>query len=95
MDLWLPETARPGFVCRICGESFLRGDQGPFERHLVKCSEEHHDELVGLNADLQRFNRPLDEEWESYNADLRSRGIDPEVQYSRSRRSNIRRASES
>ena len=93
--LWVPETARPGFVCRICGEEWARGDQAPFEKHLAACSEENHGRLVALNAEKQKFNQHVDPEWETYNAGLRAAGINPEIQYSRGRRSNIRRAAES
>lgn len=93
--LWVPEAARPGFVCRVCHAEFAKGDVSAYERHVVRCGEEHHDRLVAQTGELRRFNEPLDPEWEAYNAALRAAGIDPEEQYSRGRKSNIRRASES
>lgn len=96
--LWLPESAQPRmFVCRICGEEIPLTDARSQELHVVACSGEHQDVLSTLSpaARLGWWNDPVDPEWEAYNLAIRDAGRDPEEQYNRGRKSNIRRASES
>lgn len=96
MELWLPPSqTRPGFIghCNVCGSDF--GSRPAYTLHVVKCAEAHGQELLELQADVRRFNAAPDPEWQDYNEGLKAQGLDPEIQYARGRRSNIRRASES
>lgn len=85
------------FVCRICGEQIPVLDARSQVTHVQRCSEDFADELAALSPvrRLAEWNAVPDPEWESYNQSLKADGQDPEVQYARGRRSNIRRASES
>lgn len=94
--LWLPPTqTNPDFVgsCFVCGSQFT--SQHVYTLHVTKCADRHGQELADLHEDARRWNAPVDPEWQDYNAALKAAGIDPDTQYSRGRRSNIRRASES
>lgn len=96
--LWLPETARPPsvFVCRICGEEIPLLSMSDQTKHVQRCSEQYREALEELSPvrRLAEWNAVPDPEWEAYNNALKADGLNPEVQYNRGRRSNIRRASE-
>lgn len=94
--LWIPPSqTRPSFVgsCHICGEQFAR--QHTYMLHVTKCADRYGQELSELHSSLRTWNAPVDPEWQDYNTGLQAAGIDPDEQYNRGRRSNIRRASES
>lgn len=95
IDIWIPESARetPKFQCRICNDRFV--ELNSYERHVLKCSRAHETELAEAAEWHEWFHQAPDPEWETYNENYRRQGIDPNVQYSRNRRSNIRRARES
>lgn len=98
MELWIPESAKDTqparFICRICNDRFVVWRA--FEQHVIKCSKVHENELHEFAAYHQKIAQDIpDPEWEAYNLGLRNQGIDPDVQFNRGRKSNIRRASES
>lgn len=94
--IWTPPRAdkEPQFFCRVCRTSFIT--QKVFEQHVLNHGDDELEELRARHrAQHDQFYGWVDPEWETYNAALRRAGINPEVQYSQGRRSNIRRASES
>lgn len=96
MEIIIPSGAqidRPGFQCRMCDAPFWT--LPALESHVIKCSEDHASELAVAQAWWRDFYGTVDPEWEQYNESLRRQGLDPEVQYARGRKSDIRRASES
>lgn len=48
MEIWLPERARPVLFCRVCGEGYPERDRAGYERHVVRCADEHQDQLAEL-----------------------------------------------
>lgn len=97
MDIWLPESSRDTkqvkFQCRICNHRFQTFRV--YEDHVIRCSKEHENELHEYGAWYVETHREPDPEWADYNLGLIKQGIDPDVQFSRGRKTNIRRASES
>lgn len=94
--LWVPPRVdkEPHFFCRICKTQFIT--EKAMEHHVVKCgNDDTVAELRSQQARNQPFFAYVDPEWEAHNAALRAQGINPEVQYNRGRKSNIKRASES
>lgn len=96
-EIWLPssatDTKKVRFQCRICNHKFQTFRV--YEDHVVKCSRQHDAELHDYADWYTRTHQEPDPEWGAYNADLTNRGIDPDIQFSRGRKSNIRRARES
>jgi len=96
--IWVPESVapQPMFICRICGEQIPLESPRAQVDHVVRCSEEHQSQLEALSPvrRLAEWNTHLDPDWAAYNENLKASGQDPEVQFNRRRRSNIRRASE-
>lgn len=47
-QIWIPPSARgnPKYRCQLCGHTFLESERIPYERHVARCADEHHDELV-------------------------------------------------
>lgn len=90
------ELAQPMFVCRICHEQIPMESPRAQVDHVARCAEEHRETLEALSPvrRLAAWNQPLDPEWEAHNQALKKDGQNPEVQFNRGRRSNIRRASE-
>lgn len=97
MDLWIPSSARDTqpakYQCRICNGKFV--EFRAFESHVITCSKVHENELADASAWHSEFHEHPDPEWHQYNEDLRQAGLDPNIQFSRNRKTNIRRASES
>lgn len=96
MSLWLPPSqTKPQFVgsCHICAAQFTK--EHLYVLHVVKCADQYAQELSELHSSMRKWNEPVDPEWQAYNTSLERAGIDPDEQYARGRRSNIRRASES
>lgn len=96
MALWIPPSQRnPAFIghCNICGSEYA--SRVAYEHHVALCASQHAQELADLNAEVRAFTSEPDPEWGDYCRALKAEGCDPEVQYARGRRSNIRRASES
>lgn len=80
----------------MCGEQIPLTDARSQVQHIERCYDDNA-ELLGDMSPVRRlsdWNEPPDPEWAKYNDDLRESGQDPEVQYARGRRSNVRRASE-
>jgi len=46
LRFWLPRTAQPRYICRICGQPFYEGERVAWESHAVKCARDNHDALV-------------------------------------------------
>lgn len=95
--LWIPSSmndeSKP-LVCRICGERFARDTQ--LLRHVESCWARIENQAREAVAEHKaEFDAIPDPEWRDYNETLKAGGQDPEVQYNRGRRSNIRRARES
>ena len=95
--MWVPPRAdkEPKFFCRMCQTQFLT--EAVMERHVLTCAEKNLEEIRARHRDPvdSFYGEGVDPEWEKYNRALERAGINPEVQYNRGRRSNIRRASES
>lgn len=77
----------------MCNDRFT--DLRALEAHVIKCSRVHENELADAAAWHTEFHEAPDPEWAAYNEDLRRQGIDPNVQFNRGRKSNIRKAGES
>ena len=47
VELWLPPTAQqhPRYRCHLCRARFFRGQESEFERHVVKCGNDHEQQL--------------------------------------------------
>lgn len=95
--IWTPPKAdkEPKFFCRVCRTSFIT--EAVYIRHVTSHSDDDIAEIRARHKDpVDAFYGPgVDPEWAAYNEALERAGIDPETQYNRGRRSNIRRASES
>lgn len=89
------DSFEPKFICRICHTPFAQDEMHAFEHHVICCSNEHEAELMERSPRHSPFAEAPDPEWQAYNEGLVAQGLNPEVQYSRGRRSNIRRARES
>lgn len=85
----------PKFFCRICKHPFGEDEMHQFEHHVIRCAQEHEEQLRERSPRHSRFAEAPDPEWRDYNEALIAQGLDPMVQYSRGRKSNIRRARES
>lgn len=48
LEIWIPKQAEPAYRCRVCGAEYPEHDQIGYQQHVVKCADEHHDQLEGL-----------------------------------------------
>lgn len=100
MALWIPDSARPleltpAYFCRVCKAEFTERERFQYEKHVMRCGEEHHDKLMEERQRLREWNKPVDPEWQAYNRGLEERGIDPLEQYNPKYKTSARRLRES
>jgi hypothetical protein len=70
IEIWIPESAREAEeprkvrVCMTCGVRFPWEQKGPWQRHVIKCSDAHPEVIGEHQAELESsvFTRSSDPE---------------------------------
>jgi len=45
-DLWIPPSAAaPAYFCRLCRSTFNDREERAYERHVVRCGNDHEQEI--------------------------------------------------
>lgn len=66
--IWVPKSAKPAYVCRICGDEFHAEESIAYEQHVAKCARGNHDDLVAAyeQARPPAFFKPHDPEYAAW-----------------------------
>ena len=46
LELWLPDTAKWAYVCRLCKTRFTKREERAYERHVVACGNRNEAALA-------------------------------------------------
>ena len=49
LQIWIPNSERPRWRCRLCKASFYEGQFGKYERHVVACGNRNEAELMAMS----------------------------------------------
>lgn len=63
--IWIPSSAEEKYQCNLCGKKFNGNERVAWEKHVARCAEEHHDEIME-RQNTERppgFFKPHDPEW--------------------------------
>jgi hypothetical protein len=57
--LYLPDEAKPAYMCEICGLMFYRDELDAYGKHMKKCSDQHEAEIMVTRSSRYQMREVL------------------------------------